>query len=116
MGMLPIDLQTLYTQLDKIGKTQVHNQLAAQNAQESNIVANKIKSEKKLTTVQKSDAGNEHTGIVHEKNESDSDSDSASGTSSFQKAPDEPKDESDSLKEKEIITDPTLGTHIDISG
>lgn len=112
MGMLPIDLQTLYTQLDKIGKTQVHNQLAAQNAQESNILANKLKSEKKLTTVQKSDAGNEHTGIVHEKNESDSES----GTSSFQKAPDEPKDESDSLKEKEIITDPTLGTHIDISG
>lgn len=112
MAIQPIDLQTIYLQLDKIGKAQVEGQLAAQTAKEQGRQKNIREAEEKLTTISETEAGDQKTGKVHEKN-------SSSDTSSQQK---NTKSESNSSQEeqkepeKEIISDPALGSHIDISG
>ena len=112
--MLPIDLQTLYTQLDKIGKTQVQHQLAAQTVQEAQILENKNKTLQNLQTVQQFEAGDEKTGVVHERTASEKQMDA--NFREHPKAGFEKKGEEEPEIEKEIITDPALGAHIDISG
>jgi hypothetical protein len=114
MGMQPIDLQTLYTQLDKVGKAQVQQQSAAQSAREAEMTANKQDAARKLQSVEETDAGDEKADKVHERNGSGSHE--PSGTNEQRK--DEGGDETQSPvpAEKEIIKDPALGTHIDISG
>lgn len=114
MGIQPIDLQTLYTQLDKIGKTQVQQQLAAQTVRDAQIQTNKLKSEQKLKTVQETDAGNEQTGIVHEWKGSDGQN--AADTADQEKGESKPDSAIPAETKKEVIRDPDLGTHIDISG
>ena len=115
MGIQPIDLQNLYMQLEKVGKTQVQQQVAAQAEQEAEKTKNLQNAEKKLKTVQETDAGNEQTGIVHEKNEN---SGSGSSEQPEQKAAPAPVVEEKTKEEKpeEVIRDPALGSHIDISG
>lgn len=112
MGMLPIDLQTLYTQLDKIGKSQIQQQLAAQAVQESQIAANKKKAELKLKSVQELDLGKENVGSIHDQEADNVTSDSENQHNS----PDTATEDAVPQKEREIITDPALGAHIDISG
>jgi len=122
VAIQPIDLQTLYTQLDKIGRTQVQQQVAAQAERDAEISANKTKAERKLTTVQETDAGNELTGKVHERNGNGKQKGGESGDMSgdapkkqeVANAADEKKTEEETPKE--IIRDPALGSHIDISG
>jgi len=116
VAIQPIDLQTLYTQLEKIGKTQVQQQVAAQAEREAEIVKNRNEAEKQITTVKETDAGNEIAGKVHEKNGKQE-----KGSASETTAHNEPRKGSEDKKEtvepsKEVITDPALGTHIDISG
>jgi hypothetical protein len=116
VAIQPIDLQTLYTQLEKIGKTQVQQQVAAQAEREAEIVKNRNEAEKQLKTVKETDAGSEIAGKVHEKN-GKQDTGGAFETT----AHNDPRKESEDKKEtveptKEVITDPALGTHIDISG
>ena len=116
MAIQPIDLQTLYTQLEKIGKTQVQQQVAAQAEREAEIVKNRNEAEKRIKTVKETDAGNEIAGKVHEKNGKQE-----KGGASESAAHKEPAKVSEDKKEivepsKEVITDPALGTHIDISG
>ena len=110
--MLPIDLQTLYTQLDKIGKTQVQSQLAAQTVQEGQIVANRRDTEHKLKSVDETDAGEENVGLIHDKDNENSGEESGSQG----KKNNDGDDKSPAKNEKQIITDPALGVHIDISG
>lgn len=115
MAIQPIDLQTLYTQLDKIGKTQLQQQQAAQAAQDADRSANKTDAEKRLKTVQESDAGEERAGAVHERNGSGKDgSDSGKPGAGARGSKDDQADQASG--EKEIIHDPALGAHIDISG
>lgn len=114
MGMQPIDLQTLYTQLDKVGKTQVQQQAAAQSAREAEKTANKQDAARKLQAVEESDAGEEKTGRIHD----DDDSENRGSMSSGEKKKHEGGDEAPEAtpEAKEVIKDPALGTHIDISG
>jgi len=116
VAIQPIDLQTLYTQLDKIGKTQVQQQVAAQAERDAEIVKNRNEAEKRIKTVRETDAGNEIAGKVHEK-----DGKQEKGGASEPTPHREPGKASEETKEtvepsKEIITDPALGSHIDISG
>ena len=48
MAIQPIDLQTLYAQLEKVGKTQVHQQAAVQNAREAELARNREDAQKKV--------------------------------------------------------------------
>jgi len=113
VAILPIDLQTLYTQLDKVAKTQVHQQVAAQAAQEAQMVANKVKSEHKLKSVQETDAGSEKTGVVHEREGAGA---QQGGTPSGERKEGEEGNPGNAEPTKEIIKDPALGNNIDISG
>ncbi len=114
MAIQPIDLQTLYAQLDKIAKTQVHQQVAAQAAQEAQMVANKAQSEHKLKRVQETEAGSEITGMVHEREGSEPQH--QGGTSAGEHREGEEKNGSITEPLKQFIKDPALGNNIDISG
>lgn len=110
MGIQPIDLQTLYTQLDKVGKLQgdVRQTFAAEF--EKSQQANKEDAARRQQTVQKTEsAGAERTAI---------DKDGSGGSfGSFNNTPQQQKDET-AIEEKIscYIQDPSLGKKIDISG
>ncbi|HNY22801.1 MAG TPA: hypothetical protein PKO22_11705 [Treponemataceae bacterium] len=112
MAIQPIDLQTLYSQLDKIGKTQIQQQQAAQALRESEQIANRQEAEKKMTTVSDVESEDAKTGVVHERE--------GSPEQSQERPKGKPREEPEAAEpeeeKKEIITDPTLGKHIDISG
>lgn len=110
MGIQPIDLQTLYTQLEKVGKAQAQQQQGAQQAQNAQMDVNRLKAEERLSKVQESDT-DERAGTVRER-EGDGKDDAGSGERrerpDAESAPPEP--------DHEVIRDPALGKHIDISG
>jgi len=99
--------------MDKVGKTQAHQTLAAQVAQEAKMTANKTLTEHKLKSVQETEAGSELTGAVHERDaREDRQDDAASGEGR------EGGDKDDALPEPktEVIRDLSLGNNIDITG
>jgi len=114
VAIQPIDLQTLYTQLDKIGKAQVMQQVADQASREAEQVTNRHESDIKVNKVQETDAGDEKPDIVHERKGSGN----QEQENSQHKSGKEPKDAEKAPVEPDrvIIRDPALGTHIDISG
>ncbi len=111
MGIQPIDLQTLYSQLDKIGKTQVQQQVAAQSLREQEIQNNKAAAEQRLKTVQGPESGDELSGKIHDREDGSPTDAGAGNRSPHRENTQEPDD-----TEKEVIRDPNLGKHIDISG
>lgn len=110
MAILPIDLQTLYTQLDKIGKSQVQQQQMAHAAREQDMAKNIRKADERLKTVHTVETDDESIGVVHDRESTGEEYQSAQNQ--------KPKTESETTveEEKEIIRDPSLGKHIDISG
>ena len=120
MGIHPIDLQTLYTQLEKIGKSQVQQQQATQAAREAEMTANRQKAAENLEKVQETDTDDGRTGVVHDSTSSVTDRNAGSGHGEAPgRKPGDSSGEPDSEApppEKEIITDPALGRNIDISG
>lgn len=112
MGIQPIDLQTLYAQLDKIGKTQGAHQQAAQVAQDLQQAANRLQAEQRATTVQQTEAGSDHAGKIRDRDEP-----AEERKDSSKRHKDETTAADDSvLPEPEIIRDPALGNRIDLSG
>jgi len=114
VAIQPIDLQTLYTQLDKIGKSQVMQQVAEQASREAEQVTNRHDAANKMKKVQETDAGGEKPDIVHERKGSGN----QETETAQHKSGKEHKDAENVPVEsdKEVIHDPALGTHIDISG
>ncbi len=112
MGIQPIDLQTLYTQLDKVGKTQLAQQHAVQNAQDSQMAANRLKADHNLKSVQETEAGSEKPGKVHDREAGTEEQ----GSEADKKKPDEGLPGADTTPARTVITDPALGNRIDISG
>jgi hypothetical protein len=113
VAIQPIDLQTLYGQLDKIGKTQVQQQQAAQAARDAEQAGNKHEAEERLSTVGETQAGDEEVGVVHEREGSpERDRDE----SRKEKKGDESAESPAREVKREIIQDPALGKHVDLSG
>lgn len=112
MGIQPIDLQTLYAQMEKVGKAQVQHQAANQNARDAELVNNREEAEKRLQTVQETEAGEESIGKVDENHEK------SGGSPQNSSGHQDEKHETDAppLPSQEIIRDPDLGSKIDISG
>lgn len=113
MAIHPIDLQTMYSQMDKVGRQQGAEQQVAASAKDVQHEQNKQDAQQRISTVQTiSQNGVENINIK----------DQTSRRRSFN------KDNSDGLKEKDVdsqnveenddnyITDPSLGQRIDISG
>ena len=70
MGISPIDLQTLYTQMDKVGKAQLSQQAALEQAREAAEDDIRKAAEAKSKSVQKAEAGENAIGKVDDRRES----------------------------------------------
>ncbi len=110
MAILPIDLQILYGQLDKVSKTAVQQQGAhLQNVLNNEKTAQKI--QEKTNTVQQTSLSEDGLTQIHDRKESQN-------PSSGGKKEKNEKEEVQEIAEddREIIKDPSLGKNIDISG
>ena len=111
MGIQPIDLQTLYTQLDKVGKLQGDARQTFAAEFENSQQANKQDAARRQQPVQKTEAsGAEKTAI-------NKDGSNGSAGGAFNNPPQQQKDDTPAIIEKSYyIQDPSLGKKIDISG
>ena len=111
MGIQPIDLQTLYTQLDKVGKLQGDARQTFAAEFEKSQQANKEDAARRQHTVQKTEAaGAEKTAI-------NKDGSNGSSGEAFNNAPQQQKHDTLLTDGKSYyIQDPSLGKKIDISG
>lgn len=111
MGIQPIDLQTLYTQLDKVGKLQGDARQTFAAEFEKSQQANKEDAARRQQTVQKAEAAGSEKIAVNK------DGPGGSFTASDH---DDPRRQNDKqpaeLKRSYYIQDPSLGKKIDISG
>ncbi len=113
MAIHPIDLQTLYAQMEKVGRQQGAEQQLAANAQEAQQEKNKLEAQKRLTTVQVIEEGREESLRINKDGKQQSEEKNAMENEKKEK-----KDELDIQNEKkeEYIKDPNLGQKVDISG
>lgn len=111
MGIQPIDLQTLYTQLDKVGKLQGDARQTFAAEFEKSQQANKEAAARRQQTVQKTEStGAEKTAI-------NKDGSNGSGGAAFSTPDQKPKPPNDHAAEKSYyIQDPDLGKKINIVG
>lgn len=109
MGIQPIDLQTLYTQLDKVGKLQGDARQTFAAEFEKSQQANKEAAARRQQTVQKTEAsGAERTAI---------NKDGSAGRSfSNNTAEHHKEDDSHAEENAYYIQDPELGKKINIVG
>lgn len=111
MAILPIDLQILYGQLDKVSKTAVQQQQGAhlQNVLNNERTAQKI--QEKKSAVQETTMTEDGLNAVHERKEHQN--------QSSDDRRDKNSEEPDPIvieDTREVIKDPSLGKNIDISG
>jgi len=117
VAIQPIDLQTLYTQLDKVGKAQVQQQAAEQSARETEMANNKKDAAARLKTVQGTETSEDKAGRVHERTESEErERDGGQKREKPEGAEKGEGNEETPENPPEVIRDPALGTRIDISG
>ena len=109
MGIQPIDLQTIYAQMEKVGKMQAAEQSSAVNNRENQEQANKMDAQRRLDTVKNAE------NISHEKISIDENTRGGSSSSYSRKYYKNNADEEEEESE-EYIKDPKLGTRVDISG
>ena len=111
MGIQPIDLQTLYTQLDKVGKLQGDARQTFAAEFENSQQANKEDAARRQQTVQKTEAtGAEKTAI-------NKDGSNGSSGGAFNNTSQQQKNETPFIEGKSYyIQDPSIGKKIDISG
>lgn len=116
VAIQPIDLQTLYAQMEKIGKQQGAEQQQAAVSRENQQLANKLESERNLTSVRRPEALKSDNVAVNRdgKNQNEAQNDSALFKKKNNKNNEEEIDNEQSMLN--YITDPALGRKIDISG
>ena len=110
MGIQPIDLQTLYTQLDKVGKLQSDIRQTSAAEFEKSQQANKEDAARRQQTVQKTENAGAEKMAVHKDR-------SGGSFNSFNNTSQQRKDEAETEETTAYyIQDPLLGKKIDISG
>lgn len=111
MAIQPIDLQTLFTQMDKVAKTQVQEKAALTIKQELQTAAYQRKAEMKVRSVNRSQGQGDGIQHLKERNhphEQEQESRKREGDSEA--------DEETHTPEPEQVRDPDLGRNIDLSG
>jgi len=108
MGLKPIDLQTLFVKMGEVGKEQslIKEQAALQQSQAARSQVTKEMAEDRRVTETPEDEGTE--------NIKDNESEEA-GEGENQKRQSKRKSEENS-NSLEVVTDPEVGRHIDLSG
>ncbi len=107
MSLLPIDLQTMFLNMDHVGKDQATIKNAinnAQNLQAAELVKN---------TEQNDNAVNRAKDVEEGTNKVDEEEKQRKRNNSKNKKQNEDNEDNDN---KEIVKDPNLGHHIDITG
>ncbi len=111
MAIHPIDLQTLYAQMEKVGRQQSAEQQALANSQDAKKKNNKLDAEKRLTTVQLIEQGGQESMKINEDAHNDEEHEIKK-----KKEEAEPEEEKNENKDANYIKDPFLGQKVDISG
>ncbi len=111
MAIHPIDLQTLYAQMEKVGRQQGAEQQSLANSQDAKKKNNKLDAEKRLSTVQLVEQGGQESMKINE------DSHNAE-EHEIKKKKEEPEVEESTEDESDenYIKDPYIGQKVDISG
>ena len=109
MAIQPIDLQTLFSQVDKVGKNQSIQRegMALQQAMQG--VQLQRKTEEQIQEVNKAPETGEGPEQVNDRGRRNA----SGGSSQKEKNPD--NDEEDQETQPSVIRDPSLGRNIDIS-
>ena len=108
MAIQPIDLQTLFTQVDKVGKTQIAQKDGLTIQQAIQGVQIQRKTDEQIQAVNETQNTGEGVESVNDRGEQEQ---AAQGEKKKQEQ-DEPQLEAE---EKSVIRDPSLGSKIDIS-
>ncbi len=111
MALTPLDLQTLFVKMNDVNREQAH--LRGAEAQEQSFEAKKLVEEelRKDSSVNRSAENGEMDNRIKEREEK------SEGEKGRQGKRREDGDDGDRKKEqKEYITDPNLGQHIDLIG
>lgn len=114
MAIAPIDLQTLYSQLDKVGKTYGNQaQLLQTQSNMSNVEKAKQDLEEKKKIASTAMPEEEDTQRVKDRENNNQ--------QNFQKKQntedkEENQTEEENLPKRSLLQDPTLGQHVDVIG
>jgi hypothetical protein len=111
MAIQPIDLQTLFTQVDKVAKTQSALREGAAIQQSIQGVHLQEKTEERIQEVNEAQNMGEGTQKVKDRGAREQDSD----RKKKQSGETEEEDEEEKKAKPSIFRDPTLGHNIDIS-
>lgn len=114
MAIQPIDLQTLYSQLENVSKGVAAQQ---QGAQLHSVLQNENQTKKiqeKQNTVQET-KNEQNADSIHERKQRKHDNNDNGDSNDNDKKSDDNKSQ-DNLPVQEVIRDPGLGRHIDICG
>ena len=112
MAIQPIDLQTLYAQMAKVGKQQGAEHQLASMVKDAQQQQNKIDAQKKLSSVQVVDSDSNKNLRINKDGKSP-DEDDRGGEHPKKQTTAQTEQEPDS---EEYIKDPSLGQRVDISG
>ena len=112
MSLQPVDMSTIYTQMDKVGKynaSQDSNLKLAQNMQE---ISKSQENTQQAKSIGKIDQNQSETAKLREDGNNSTGYDSNSGQTKQQN---QQQDDEQNQKRVNVITDPLLGKHIDIT-
>jgi hypothetical protein len=112
MAIQPIDLQTLFTQMDKVGKNQAMQREGQQIQESIQQIQIQRRNEQNIQSVNEAqDLGDEAGKIKDEKRHGGRENNSGAR----EKQPEDEELPADEEK-RDLIRDPALGRNIDISG
>jgi len=109
MAIQPIDLQTIFSQVDKVGKTQAFLRDGVQMQESLHQAQAQRKLEENIQSVNETQDMGEESGKIKDENRR-----GASQGGSKGKSEDSSEDEEN--EKPDLIRDPSLGRNIDISG
>ena len=111
MAIQPIDLQTIFTQLDKVGKTQSFFKEGQQIQASINQAQAQKKLEDNVQSVNEAQNMGDEAGKIKDENRRGANANQGGTREKPEDATDEEKQE-----KADLIRDPALGRNIDISG
>ncbi len=111
MAIHPIDLQTLYAQMEKVGRQQGAEQQALANSQDAKKKNNKLDAERRLSTVQLVEQGGQESMKINEDSHNNEEHEIKK-----KKEDNELEEENDEKQDENYIKDPYIGQKVDISG
>ena len=110
VGIQPIDLQTIYAQMEKVGKQQGAEQASAILNREKQEEANKSDAEKILNSVKNSESINNDRITIN-------DNTNPKNNSGYKRSyKNKNNQNSENTEDENYIKDPKLGSRVDISG